>query len=143
MKDADRSAGTNPVSCAAALILGPGRVLLGLRAPDSTTYPNVWDLFGGHVEGRETIEEALLRELREELDITATGYRFLTAFSEPEPGTNGDCLYHVYKVTAWSGPGPRLCGKEHSEIRWHSLDQALALNLAAPQYRALFMKHVN
>ncbi len=142
MKDPTRPLGSNSIDCAGGLILTDGRILLGLRAPDSKTYPNVWDIFGGHVKGEETIEEALVRELREELDITPSEFKFIATFSEPDPRRNGKCLYHFYKVTSWSGPGPRLCGAEHTEIRWHTLDEALALNLAAPEYHALFRDNV-
>ena len=33
-------------------------------------YPNMWDLPGGHVEGHETPEECIIREMKEELNIT-------------------------------------------------------------------------
>ena len=142
MKEPDCPAEPNSIDCAGALILSQGKVLLGLRAPDSQTYPNVWDVFGGHVEGKETLEETLIRELREELDITPTAFEFLATYPEPDPRTNGSHLYHFFKVTMWTGPGPRLCGAEHTEIRWHTLDEALALNLAAREYMALFREHV-
>ena len=142
MKDPTYPSDPDSIDCAGGLMLRHGMILLGLRAPDSKTYPNVWDVFGGHVEGEETIEEALVRELREELDITPTVFEFLATFSESDPRRNGKCLYHFYKIMTWSGPGPRLCGAEHTEIRWHTLDEALALNLAVPEYRTLFRDHV-
>ena len=39
-------------------------------------FPNCWDLIGGHVEDGETVEEALIREVKEELGITLTEYKF-------------------------------------------------------------------
>ena len=142
MKDLTCPSDPKSIDCAGGLILNHGRILLGLRAPASKIYPNVWDVFGGHVEGDETVEEALVRELGEELDITPTRFKFLATFSEPDPQRNGHCLYHIYKVTSWSGPGPRLRGAEHTEIRWHTLDEALALNLAASEYKTLFRNNV-
>ncbi len=142
MKNLARPSDLKSIDCAGGLVLSHGRILLGLRAPDSKTYPNLWDVFGGHVKGDETIEVALVRELREELDITPTEFKFLATFSEPDPRRNGKCLYHFFKVTSWSGPGPRLCGAEHTEICWHTLDEALALNLASPEYKTLFRDNV-
>jgi 8-oxo-dGTP diphosphatase len=39
-------------------------------------FPNHWDLIGGHIEGDETPEEALIREVKEELDIDLKEYAF-------------------------------------------------------------------
>ena len=78
-----------------------------------------------------------MRELREELDIVPTIFEYLTAFEEPDPSKNGRRVYHVYKVTAWQGPGPRNCGSEHTTIAWHTLAEALSLNLAITEYEAL------
>lgn len=39
-------------------------------------FPGHWDLIGGHVEEGETPEEALVREVKEELDIDLEEYKF-------------------------------------------------------------------
>jgi len=54
---------------AAALIIQSQKILLGLRSASRTFYPNVWDVFGGHMESGERQEETLVRELEEELGI--------------------------------------------------------------------------
>ena len=72
--------------CAVALIVADSRVLLGHRSKDRPTYPDVWDLFGGHVEAGETLEAALVRELDEELAIRPTAYEQFTELAEPEAG---------------------------------------------------------
>ena len=63
----------------AAIILenDKGEFLLALRDNKSwIPFPNHWDLIGGHVEEGETPEEALVREVKEELDIDISGYSF-------------------------------------------------------------------
>lgn len=47
-----------------------GRLLCYLRDDKpSIPFPNHWDLFGGYVEDGESPEQALVREIKEELDI--------------------------------------------------------------------------
>lgn len=63
----------------AAIILenDKGEFLLYLRDnKPGIPFPGYWDLIGGHVEEGETPEEALVREVREELDIDLKEYTF-------------------------------------------------------------------
>lgn len=54
-----------------------GEFLLALRDnKPGIPFPNHWDLIGGHVEDGETPEEALVREVKEELDIDIKEYTF-------------------------------------------------------------------
>ncbi len=125
------------VDCAVALIVADGGVLLGHRSPDRPFYPDVWDLFGGHVEAGETIEAALARELDEELQITPVAYKQLTELAEPEASPNGRLRYTVFKVTSWTGPGPVLTGDEHTEIAWFAPAEANQADLAHRAYEKL------
>ena len=43
----------------AGILFQDGRILLGKRSANRDFYPNVWDLFGGHSEKKETPEETL------------------------------------------------------------------------------------
>ena len=126
--------------CACGLIVDQGQVLLGLRASGDDLYPGVWDIFGGHVEGAESLEQTLSRELGEELGIRPIDPVHMTTLPEPNPAMNGDRLYHVYKVTAWSGGTPRRLGSEHTEIRWFAPSDAVLLTLALPDYRDLLRR---
>ncbi len=56
---------------AAALILREGEVLIGQRRPDQPMALQ-WEFPGGKIEAGETAEQALARELHEELGIQAT-----------------------------------------------------------------------
>jgi 8-oxo-dGTP diphosphatase len=63
----------------AAIILenDKGEFLLALRDnKPGIPFPDHWDLIGGHVEEGETPEEALVREVKEELDIDIEEYSF-------------------------------------------------------------------
>jgi 8-oxo-dGTP diphosphatase len=67
----------------AAIILenDKGEFLLALRDnKPGIPFPNHWDLIGGHVEEGETPEEALIREVKEELDIDLKEYSFFRVY---------------------------------------------------------------
>ncbi len=58
-----------------------GRLLIYLRdKKPEIPFPNRWDFFGGHVEAGETPEQALAREVKEELNIDLPGWRFFRRY---------------------------------------------------------------
>jgi 8-oxo-dGTP diphosphatase len=124
--------------CVGAIIICAGKVLLGRRSADRSFYPNVWDIFGGHIEAGEQPEQALLRELREELGIVPSGWAPLgtrTELVQDQPGMPAVQLaLTLYCITAWSGTPQNLQPNEHSEIGWFSPTQLAELELAHPSY---------
>jgi 8-oxo-dGTP diphosphatase len=58
-------------------------------------YPDHWDLIGGHVEEGETPEEALVREVKEELDIDLKEYTFYKKY-ECLTGDAYENIKHIY-----------------------------------------------
>ena len=127
----------------AALIVQSQRVLLGKRAEARALYPDVWDLFGGHVEPGEELDQTLIRELQEELDITPTAWTFLETLTFSLPTLPPEQMtVHLYLVRAWTGTPVNRQPEEHSQIGWFSLAQATALPLADPIYPALFARYL-
>jgi 8-oxo-dGTP diphosphatase len=83
----------------AAIILEneKGEFLLALRDNKSwIPFPNHWDLIGGHVEEGETQEEALVREVKEELDIDLRDYTFFKKF-ECLTGDAYENIKYIYR----------------------------------------------
>ena len=137
-----------PHEIATALIIRDGRVLLGHRSSRREFFPDVWDIFGGHVEPGEGHEKTLVREVQEELGVTATAWTFLETVTEPlPPHSQGEkssdvLIAHLYLVTAWTGTPVNRQPEEHSEIRWFTLEEALQLDLADPMYPELFARYL-
>ncbi len=54
-----------------------GELLLQLRDDNpEIRYPNHWGVVGGHVEAGETFDQALVREVAEEVELTVTEYEY-------------------------------------------------------------------
>ena len=122
----------------AALIIQSDMILLGRRSSTRAFYPDVWDVFGGHVEPGEHREQTLVRELEEEIGVTATEWTYLETLNVP----SDQLTMHLYLVTAWSGIIVNRQPEEHSAIGWFSLAQATQLDLAHPSYPMLFARYL-
>jgi len=126
----------------AALILQGDRILLGKRSAGRAFFPNVWDVFGGHIELAEQPLQTLIRELREELDIMPTRWMELETIRESVPERDNkpshDLFVHFYCVPGWTGKPINRQPEEHSVIQWFSYAEAVKLNLAHSSYPGLF-----
>jgi 8-oxo-dGTP diphosphatase len=114
--------------CVGALLVRDGRILLGRRRDDCDWLAGAWDVFGGHVEAGESGEQAIARELAEELGLSVLDrdlfYLDCLEGAAPEPWR-----LRLYRVTNWSGEPTNLA--EHSQLRWCALEEAQALLGAA------------
>ena len=119
-------------TCVVGAVIKDGGVLLVHRSPSRRFYPDVWDLFGGHVEEGECLEEALSREALEELGIEVLALRWLGQVYDPvEPA-----VVHVYAVSSWEGEPVNAAPVEHTEVRWFDAGQ-LPESEGLDAYRAL------
>ena len=108
-----------PAVCVAGAVVRDGSLLLVHRAPWVRVLPDAWDLFGGHVERGEGLEEALRREAREELGVDLRTVRRLGQIHDPiEPA-----VIHVYAVLSWDGEPMNAAPEEHTEVRWFSVGE--------------------
>ncbi len=121
---------------AGAMIVRAGRVLLGRRAPHRRICPNTWDMIGGHLEPGETLEDALIRELGEEIAIRPTAFRPIAMIDFTEEA--GEAVhFHLFRIDAFEGE-PRLANDEHTALHWFTFAEAVALpDLASARYRAI------
>ncbi|MCK0509501.1 Nudix family hydrolase [Aromatoleum anaerobium] len=106
------------VEVAAGVITRPdGSFLLGQRAP-GTFYPGYWEFPGGKVEAGETAEQALIRELDEELGIRVTSIRpWVTREHRYE---HAHVRLHFFEVTGWDG---EINDHVHSALSWEHADR--------------------
>jgi ADP-ribose pyrophosphatase YjhB (NUDIX family) len=127
------------VGADAAIFDDDGRVLLVLRTDDES-----WGLIAGWVDPGETPTDTVVREVREEVDLTVTAYELVDAIGRPAGTRYGphavvSVLYHCTVA-----PGPVTISHESlaAEYRhpedvdtWHANHERLAL-LARDHWRA-------
>jgi len=89
----------------------------------------------GHVEHGESLDDALIREVQEELGVTPSQFRHIATFNERCPEIYGDAVHHVYGITSWQGGNPTNVSDEHTELKWFSISEMLLLkNIADAEY---------
>ena len=86
-------------------------------------YKEWWEFPGGKVEAGETPEEALVREIQEELDTTIKVERFLTTVDWDYPKFH--LTMHCYLCTVAEGD---LTLREHEAAKWLTMDDIDSVN---------------
>ncbi len=101
----------------AALIWDNDRFMICQR-PAHKSRGMLWEFVGGKVEKGETKEQALIRECREELDITLMVKDIFTEVTHVYP----DITVHLTLFNAFISEGtPRLL--EHNDLKWITVSE--------------------
>lgn len=90
------------ISAAAVIHDGHGKILLMQRGPKARDENGRWDIVGGAIEFGESIDDALVREVSEELLTEPYDITFLVAY-DAHREHNGDkthwiCLLHSARI---------------------------------------------
>ncbi len=97
----------------AAILERNGNILIGQRTP-AQSHPLQWEFPGGKVEEGETPEQALSRELEEELGIRHAAGEEITRYEYVYPGKN-PILLIFYRVLGFDGEPQNLI---FHDLRW-------------------------
>ena len=115
-----REAGA-PLHIAVGVIEDPaGRILISERKPDCA-YAGKWEFPGGKVEPGETVEQALRRELHEELGVEVQAARPLIRFEHRY--TDRHVLLDTWRVLRWSGEARSREGQRFAWVAPGRLDE--------------------
>src|SRR5580658_2619278 len=105
------------VQVVAAIIEREGRILIGQRQAEQS-HPLQWEFPGGKIEPGESPEQALARELEEELGIAAViGPRITHIRHNYRHGGAVDLLF--FAVHEFSG---EIVNRIYHEVRWTRLE---------------------
>ena len=99
---------------AVALVDGDGRVLIAQR-PEGKPMAGLWEFPGGKVAPGETPEEALIRELSEELDIDVTENCLAPFTFASHRYDDFHLLMPLYVCRVWNGA---VRPQEGQAVKW-------------------------
>jgi 8-oxo-dGTP diphosphatase len=108
---------------AAAIFNTEGEILLHKRKD-----VNKWCVISGHVEFGETIEQAILREIKEETNTDAAVVRFIGVYSSPSSQTyhyNDKSIQYItsyFEARLHSEPEQGFSNTETAELRYFKTD---------------------
>ncbi|MCH9757839.1 MAG: Nudix family hydrolase [Proteobacteria bacterium] len=91
-------------------------VFIQKRSADNHYYPDYYEFPGGKVENNETPKQAVLRELKEEIGITATDITPWLVYTHQY--THANVTLHVFRVWQWQGE-PDGC--EGQDWQWQAI----------------------
>ena len=99
---------------AVALFDKDGRVLIAQR-PEGKSMAGLWEFPGGKVEGGETPEAALIRELREELAVDTVESCLAPFTFASHAYDDFHLLMPLYVCRKWEG---QVTPMENQQIKW-------------------------
>ena len=101
-----------------AALIWDGDRFMACQRPAHKSRALLWEFVGGKVEPGETKEEALIRECREELDVTVAVEDVFMEVTHEYP----DLTVHLTLFNARIAEGvPRKL--EHNDIQWLTIDE--------------------
>lgn len=103
---------------AVAIIFDQEKRVLITRRPVHAAHGGMWEFPGGKLEANELPEQALIREINEEVGIDILDYRFLTEVTHSYDAQVVHLL--VFIITCYEGK-PR-CRESQLALRWVSVD---------------------
>ena len=120
------------IKVAAGLITNASNQILIAKRPKGVHVADQWEFPGGKIEEDESAEQALHRELEEELGIQLLKYESFMTFTHDYPEKSVE--FDIYKVTQFTGL-PQA--KQSQEIRWVELKDLNQYSFPDANYKVL------
>lgn len=118
---------TKNVEVVAAVIIREGKVLCVQRDEHEKEYVSLkWEFPGGKVEVGENREEALVREIEEELAVEVHELQYLTTVEHSYPDFH--LTMHAYTCVLKTG---EVTLKVHVDLKWLAVEELDQLDWAA------------
>jgi 8-oxo-dGTP pyrophosphatase MutT (NUDIX family) len=115
-----------PVGVVVGIVVRGNKFLVERRRWDETIDPGIVCLPAGHVEPNESLEDALKREMMEELDIKVKEMKFVCKNFYVASNGEKQHAYCYYMVTDYDGEP--VC-KDAQEIFWEDNIENMSLEI--------------
>lgn len=118
----------------AAVIKKGDEYLFGQKPNNKGPYPNAWHLLGGGVDlEKETVEEAVIREIKEEAGIEVENIQRVSFDEDYEKDKHGEMTHYVflaYQATYKSGA--LKAQDDIATLQWFTLEELRTIPLTRP-----------
>ena len=111
------------VHAVAGILQRDNKILVSER-PAGKPYSGYWEFPGGKIEANESGEQALIRELQEELGIVVNAAEFLLHHEYTYPDKM--VYLQLWRVTQFLGK-PR--SQENQRLRWVTMTEIMSMKL--------------
>ena len=104
------------IEVVAAIIKKEDKIFITRR--NSGEFQNMWEFPGGKIEHGETKEEALIREIKEELELDINNLKYLTTVEYNYPKFHLTMHCYICEIC-----GGTLNLNAHNDAKWVSLNE--------------------
>lgn len=117
--------------------------VLFLKRNPNKPQGNTWGIPGGKLESGETPQEAVKREIMEEVGLILNDHDLEKVTHQYARHNQNDYIFHIFRHTFKECPPLTLGLAEHTEARWVTISEALQLPLmkGGPEALHEYMSH--
>ena len=106
---------------ATGVFIKDNKLLLEERREDEDNYAGFWSFPGGHMKEDETPEQALKREMKEELEVEIIKFKKLGSFKDKDPTSKKEYNHIAFLCTGWD---KHISGTtEQKQVRWIKINE--------------------
>jgi len=118
----------------AAIVVKNNKILLLHRIKNF----DVWEFPGGKIEFGESPEDAAIREVKEETDLTVKSQGLFTINSHTTPQKNHH-IWFYYKCKIIKGK-IKIKDKDHNDYRWFTFEEMKKLSNIAISVKSILLE---
>lgn len=128
----------------AAIIQKGDQYLFGQKPNNKGPYPNTWHLLGGGVNlEEEKLEDALIREIKEEAGIEVKDVKRVSFDEDYEKDKHGEMTHYVFLVYQTTYESGEVQAKDDiEELKWFSVSELQAIPLTRPSLKLFKELHL-